>query len=58
MSFIIMGCLFLIALYSFMYFVSAIIETKVSENTRIKKFWRKHIVAPDPNEPENEETKY
>lgn len=58
MSLIILGCIFIIVFYWFIYIIGATIETKVPEDTRIKKFWRRHILAPDPNEPENEETRY
>ena len=40
--------LFLIVVVVFFYFVGGIIETKLNESHPIKKWWRKHIVAPDP----------
>jgi hypothetical protein len=58
MSLILLGWFLIVLVYLFIYLVGTIIETKLHEETRIKKFWRKHILAPDPNEPEDGETRY
>lgn len=44
--------------YFILYVIGFIVENKLSDNSAIKKFWRKHLVAPDPNEPEDGETRY
>lgn len=55
---IILGSCIIVVLYLLAYLIGSAIESKLSEQHSIKKFWRKHILAPDPNEPEDGETRY
>lgn len=58
MSFIWISCIIIGACYWFLYVLGYVIEKKIPETSDLKKFWRKHILAPDPNEPEDGETRY
>lgn len=42
--------LFLMGLTAFGIIFGYFVENNLSENTRLKKWWRKHIAAPDPHD--------
>lgn len=41
--------LFLIFLSVFFFILGVLIEENLSEDHRVMKWWRKHIMAPDPD---------
>jgi hypothetical protein len=42
--------LFLLVIFSIGFVAGIIIEIKLSDTSPVKKWWRKHIVAPDPSD--------
>lgn len=46
------GWLFCFSIFSIGIFFGIIVENYLSDTNPIKKWWRKHIVAPDPYDDE------